>query len=48
VYFPSQTLKPGYGPNSVKLVSAIKVFCFEDHSASRCSMTSKTFFMNYH
>jgi len=38
VYFPFQTLKPGYGPDSVKIVLAIKVFCFEGHSASRCNI----------
>jgi len=42
VYYP-QTLKPGYGPDSAKIVSAIRIFCFEGRSASRCSVTSKTF-----
>jgi len=42
--FPSQTLKPGYGPGSAKIVSEIGIFCFEGHSAWRCSMTWKTFF----
>ena len=41
---PSQTLKPGYRPCSVKIVSAIRIFYFESHSASRCSITSKNFF----
>jgi len=44
MYFSPQTLKPGYGPDSAKIVSEIKVFCFEGHSASRCSITSKYFF----
>ena len=50
LYFPlknvssPQTLKPSYGPDSAKIVSAIRIFCFEGHSASRCSITSKTFF----
>jgi len=47
IFFPykcillPQTLKPGYGPGSAKIVSAIRIFCFEGHSASRCSITSK-------
>jgi len=36
--FAPQTLKPGYGPDSAKIVSVIKIFCFEGHSASRCSI----------
>jgi len=44
----SQTLKPGYGPDSAKIVAAIRIFCFEGHLASRCSITSKTFFINHH
>jgi len=48
MYFAPQTLKPGYRPDSAKIVFAIKVFCFEGHSASRCSITSKTFFINHH
>ena len=40
---PPQALKPGYGPGSTKIVSAIRIFCFEVHSVSRCSITSKTF-----
>ena len=47
MYLPPQTLKPGYGPDSAKIASAIRIFCFEDHSASRCSITSKTFFINH-
>ena len=35
MYFPP-TLKPDYEPDSAKIASAIKVFCFEGHSASRC------------
>jgi len=42
--FPPQTLKPGYVPVSDKIVFAIRIFCFEGHSASRCSITSETFF----
>jgi len=42
--FCSPNLKPDYGPDSAKIVSAIRIFCFEGHSASRCSITSKTFF----
>jgi len=34
-----QTLKPGYGPGSAKIVSAIRIFCFEGHTSSRCSIT---------
>jgi len=33
--FPAQTLKPGYGPGSAQIVSAIRIFCFEGHSALR-------------
>jgi len=29
MYFAPQTLKPGYGPSSAKIVSAIRIFCFE-------------------
>ena len=39
MYFPLITLKPGYGPGSAKIVSAIRIFCFEVHSASKCSIT---------
>jgi len=42
MHFP-QILKPGCGPGSAKIVSAIRIFCFEGHSVSRCSITSKTF-----
>ena len=38
MYSP-QTLKPGYRPGSAKIVSAIRIFCFEVHSTSRCSIT---------
>jgi len=41
-------LKPGYGPGSTKIVSAIRLFCFEGHSASKCSTTSTTFLINDH
>ena len=34
-----QSLKPGYEPGSAKIVSTIRIFCFEGHSASRCSIT---------
>jgi len=34
-----QHLKPGYGPGSAKIVSAISIFCFEGLSATRCSIT---------
>jgi len=37
MYFASQTLEPGYGPGSAKIVSAIRIFCFEGHSVRRCS-----------
>ena len=36
-------LKPGFGPGSAKIVSAIRIFCFEGHSVSRCSITSNIF-----
>jgi len=45
---PLQILKPGYGRGSAKIVSAIRVFCFEGHSVSRCNITSNTFFINHH
>jgi len=38
MHFAPQTLKPGYGPGSAKTVSAMKIFCFEGHSASKCSI----------
>jgi len=34
-----QTLKPGYGSGSAKIVSAIRTFSLEGHTASRCSIT---------
>jgi len=43
MYFAPQTLKPGYGPDSAKIVSTIRIFCFEDDSDSRCSITSNTY-----
>ena len=49
-YFPSENvffpkiIKAGYGPDSAKIVSTIRIFCFQGHSASRCSITLKTFF----
>jgi len=46
MYFATQTLKPGYWPGSAKIVSAIRIF-FEGHSASRCSIISKNFFINH-
>jgi len=48
MYFTPKTENHGYGPGSAIIVSAIKVFCFEGHLASRCSITSKTFFINHH
>ena len=36
VFCQPQTLKPGYGPGSAEIVSAIRMLCFEGHSASRC------------
>jgi len=45
VYFSTQTLKPGYGSGSAKIVSASRIICFDGHSASRCSIT---FFTNHH
>jgi len=39
VFCLPQTLKPGYGPVCAKIVSAIRIFCFEGHSSSRCSIT---------
>jgi len=46
--FSPQTPKTGYWPDSGKIVSAIRIFCFESHSASKCSITSKKFFINHH
>jgi len=34
-FAPPKNLKPYYGPVSAKIVSAIRIFCFEGHSASR-------------
>jgi len=50
MYFdPPQILKHGHGPGFAKIVSAIRIFCFEGHAASRCSITSKSFFfINHH
>ena len=39
IYFAPQTSKSGYEPGSAKIVSAIRLFCFEVHSASRCGIT---------
>ena len=39
MYFAHQTSKPGYEPGTAKTVSAIRIFCFEVHSASRYSIT---------
>jgi len=47
VFPPPKTLKPGYWPSSAKIVSAIRIFCFEVHSASRHSITS-IFFIKHH
>jgi len=46
MHFAPPKLKTGYGPDSVKIVSAIRIFCFEGHSASRCSI--KWLFIDYH
>jgi len=32
MHFP-QILKPNYGPVSAKIVSAIRIICFEGHAA---------------
>ena len=45
MYVAPQTLKPGYGPGPAKVVYAIRISCFEGHSATRCSIT---FFVNNH
>jgi len=37
--FSPKKLKPGYRPGSAKIVSVIRIFCFEGQSASRCSIT---------
>ena len=42
------TLQPGYESGSAKIVSTMRIFCFEGHSVSRCHIMSKTFFINYH
>jgi len=44
MYFYPLKFKIGYGPSSAKRMSAIRIFCFEGHSASRCSISSKSFF----
>jgi len=44
MYFAPQTSKSGYGPGSAKIVSAIRIFCFEVYSAWRCSITSNFFY----
>jgi len=41
IYCSLQALKPGYVPGSAKIVSAIRIVCFEGHSA-------KLFFINHH
>jgi len=38
MYFSSLTLKSGYGPGLAKIVSAIRIFCFEGYSISSCSI----------
>jgi len=49
MYLPQKILKPDYyGPGSAKIVSAIRIFYFEGHSAPRCSITSNYFFINHH
>jgi len=44
MYFSPPTLKPDYGPSSAKIVSAIRIFCFERHSSARCCISSKLFY----
>jgi len=39
MYFAPQTLKPGYGPGSAKIVPEIRIFCFQGHSVPKCSVT---------
>jgi len=41
MHFVPPNLKIGYRPGSAKTVFVSKIFCFEGHSASRCSITSK-------
>ena len=43
MYFDPQTLKPGYGSASAKIVSAIRIFCFKGNSATTRSIM---FFIN--
>jgi len=45
MYFALKPLKPGYGPGSANIVSAIGIFWFEGHSATRYSITV---FINNH
>ena len=33
MYLVPKTLKPDWGPSSAKIVSAIRIVCFEGHSA---------------
>ena len=42
-----QTLKPAQGLLLTKLCLQL-TYIFEGHSASRCSITSKTYFINHH
>ena len=46
MHFLPQTLKPYYRPGCAKIMSAITIFYFEVHSASRCSITW-LFFINH-
>jgi len=36
--FCPQTVQPGCKPGSAKIISAIRIFYFEGHSAWRCSV----------
>jgi len=45
--FCPPTLKPGYGPSSAKIVSAIRIFCFEGRLRD-VALCRKLFFINHH
>ena len=47
MFWSSQTLKPAQGLVLTKLCLQL-TYIFEGHSASRCSITSKTYFINHH
>jgi len=44
MYFARPNLKTWLRAWFCQNLSAIRIFCFQSHSASRCSITSKTFF----